>query len=196
MSKLRTHAQILNAQRADEAELRRSAFRIPLKLPRALDAEERDLLLKVVGQIVRPVVVPEPFENMRATPSPISPKRSRTPLRIGSRASNRVPRLAACRPMHSVVQLIAGHEDAGRALTHGQKARAPHHIGGLGGDGPVVRLRAVRVAHAVRGLEGVLLRTGAPAPGTCGFPRRRSFDQVLSGTLRHEHGDAARACGQ
>ena len=55
--------------------------------------------------------------------------------------------------------VIDGHEDAGRALTHGHRGRhvrAPHHIGGLGGDGPVVRLRAVRVAHAVRGLEGVL----------------------------------------
>ena len=65
--------------------------------------------------------------------------------------------------------VIDGHEDAGRALTHGHRGRhvrAPHHIGGLGGDGPVVRLRAVRVAHAVRGLEGVLpASTGAPAPG-------------------------------
>ncbi len=39
-----------------------------------------------------------------ATPSPMGPKRSRTPWRIGSRASNRVPRLAAWRPMHSAVQ--------------------------------------------------------------------------------------------
>ena len=31
-------------------------------------------------------------------------QRSRTPWRIGSRASNRVPRLAAWRPMHSAVQ--------------------------------------------------------------------------------------------
>ena len=55
--------------------------------------------------------------------------------------------------------MIDGHEDEGRALTHGHRGRhvrAPHHIGGLGGDGPVVRLRAVRVAHAVRGLEVVL----------------------------------------
>ena len=55
--------------------------------------------------------------------------------------------------------VIDGHEDEGRALAHGhcgRHVRAPHHIGSRGGDRAVVRLRAVRVAHAVRGLEVVL----------------------------------------
>ena len=48
--------------------------------------------------------------------------------------------------------VIDGHEDEGRALAHGhcgRHVRAPHHIGGRGGDRAVVRLRAVRVAQTL-----------------------------------------------
>ena len=55
--------------------------------------------------------------------------------------------------------VIDSHEDEGRPFGDGHRGRhvrPPHHVGRLGGDGPVVRLRAVRVAHARRGLEVVL----------------------------------------
>ena len=71
------------------------------------------------------------------------PKRSRRPWRIGSRASKRFPRLAAWSPMHGRA-VIDGHEDEGRPLGDrhgGRHVCAPHHVGRLGGDGPVVRLR-------------------------------------------------------
>ena len=55
--------------------------------------------------------------------------------------------------------VIDGHEDEGRPLGDrhgGRHVCAPHHVGRLGGDGPVVRLRPMRVARARRGLEVVL----------------------------------------
>ena len=101
--------------------------------------------------------------------------------------------------------VIDGHEDVGRPLAHGdggRHVRAPHHIRGRRGDRAVVCLRAVRLAHAVRGLEVVLphqpahsfrrgadpldpeFRPGFPVPfamkgrgfedpGGCGRPGRR-----------------------
>ena len=54
------HPQQILLQRADEAFRDAVAFGFPHETRRALDAEERDLLLKVVREIVRPVVVPEP----------------------------------------------------------------------------------------------------------------------------------------
>ena len=92
-------------------------------------------------------------------PSPMSPKRSRTPWRIGSRASKRFPRAAACRPMHFCRTVIDGHENERRPLAHGHcgsHVRAPHHVRDLRGNRAVMYLRAVRPAHAVRGLEVVL----------------------------------------
>ena len=55
--------------------------------------------------------------------------------------------------------VIDGHEDEGCPLGDGhggRHVRAPHHVGRLGGDGPVVRLWPVRVARARRGLEAGL----------------------------------------
>ena len=47
-------------QRADEALRDAVAFGLPHEARGAFDAEERDLLLKIVGQVVRPVVVTQP----------------------------------------------------------------------------------------------------------------------------------------
>ena len=61
--------------------------------------------------------------------------------------------------MHLGRTVIDGHEDERRPLAHGHRGghvRAPHHVRGLGGDRAVVCLRAVRLAHTVRGLEVVL----------------------------------------
>ena len=55
--------------------------------------------------------------------------------------------------------VIDGHEDERRPRAHGQRGghvRAPHHVRRLGRDRAVVCLRAVRLAHPVRGLEVVL----------------------------------------
>ena len=87
--------------------MKRSATPLPsgsrTKLGELSDAEERDRLLKIVGQVVRPVVVTQP-QPTGPRPSPMPPKRSRMPWRIGSRASKRFPRLAAWSPMHAVAQ--------------------------------------------------------------------------------------------
>jgi len=51
------HPQQILLERADEAFRDAVAFGLSHETRRALDPEERDLLLKIVGQIVRPVVV-------------------------------------------------------------------------------------------------------------------------------------------
>ena len=56
--------------------------------------------------------------------------------------------------------VVNGHEDKGRPLGDGHRGRhvgAPHHVRRLGGDRAVVRRRAMRLAHAGRGLEVVRL---------------------------------------
>ena len=53
------HPQQIFLQRTDEAFRDAVAFGLPHETRRAFDAEERDLLLKVVRQIVGPVVVPQ-----------------------------------------------------------------------------------------------------------------------------------------
>ena len=156
VSKLRTHNRFSFSVR-----MKRSATPLPSRFPhetrRALDAEERDLLLKVVGQIVRPVVVPEPEPAGHAVADLTEAFADALADRLQGLKSG--PALGRMQADALGCAVIDGHEDEGRALTHGHRGRhvrAPHHIGGLGGDGPVVRLRAVRVAHAVRGLEVVL----------------------------------------
>ena len=195
VSKLRTPQQIL-LQRADEAFRDAVAFGFPHETRRALDAEERDLLLKVVGQIVQPVVVPAPEPAGHAVADLTEAFADALADRLQGLKSG--PALGRMQADALGCAVIDGHEDAGRALTHGHRGRhvrAPHHIGGLGGDGPVVRLRAVRVAHAGAGPGGrAPASTGAPAPGTCGFPRPEASPR-LSGTLRHETA-TPRACGQ
>ena len=195
VSKRRTHNRFSFSVR-----MKRSATPLPSGSPhetrRALDAEERDLLLKVVGQIVRPVVVPEPEPAGHAVADLTEAFADALADRLQGLKSG--PALGRMQADALGCAVIDGYEDEGRALTHGHRGRhvrAPHHIGGLGGDGPVVRLRAVRVAHAVRGLEVVLPHQPAhPLPGTCGFPRPEASPR-LSGTLRHETA-TPRACGQ
>ena len=51
------HPQHILLQRADEAFRDTVAFGLPHEARGALDAEEGDVLLEIVGQIVRPVVV-------------------------------------------------------------------------------------------------------------------------------------------
>ena len=59
--------------------------------------EERDLLLKIVGQVVRPVVVTQPQPHGPRL-SPMPPKRSRMPWRIGSEGLEAVPALGGMEP--------------------------------------------------------------------------------------------------
>ena len=63
------HPQEIFLQRADEALCHAVTFGLPHEARRAVDAEERDLLLKIVGQVVRPVVVPQPQPAGGADPA-------------------------------------------------------------------------------------------------------------------------------
>ena len=88
------HPQQILLQRADEALRDAVAFGLPHEARGTFDAEERDLLLKIVGQVVRPVVVTQPQPTGHAFAD--APEAfADGPWRIGSRASKRVPRLAA-----------------------------------------------------------------------------------------------------
>ena len=91
VAKLRTHQILL--QRADEALRDAVAFGLPHEARGTLDTEERDLLLKIVGQVVRPVVVTQPQPTGHAVAD--APEAFADALAVGSRASKRVPRLAA-----------------------------------------------------------------------------------------------------
>ena len=108
------HPQQILLQRADEALRDAVAFGLPHEARGTFDAEERDLLLKIVGQVVRPVVVTQPQptgSRLRRCPRSVR----RMPWRIGSRASKRVPTLA--RNQHDGprgrVQSLTLAEDAG-----------------------------------------------------------------------------------
>ena len=81
-------------QRADEALRHAVPFGLPHEARRAVDAEERDLLLKIVGQVVRPVVVPQPQPAGGAVADPAGSVRGH-PGGWAPGASKRVPRLAA-----------------------------------------------------------------------------------------------------
>ena len=60
--------------------------------------------------------------------------------------------------------VIDGHDEGPRPRPSLWPSRAPHHIGRAAVViVPLVRLRAVRVAHAVRGLEVVPHPTDAPS---------------------------------
>ena len=116
-----------------------------------------DLLLEIVGQVVRPVVVPETqpvghacADAPEAFPDALADRRQ------GLEAG---PALGGMEPDARGRAVIDGHEDDGCPLGDGHGGRhvcAPHHVGSLGGDGPIVRLRPMRVARARRGLEVVL----------------------------------------
>ena len=54
------HPQQILLQRADETLRDAVPFGLPHETRGAVDAEEGDLLLEIVGQVVRPVVVTQP----------------------------------------------------------------------------------------------------------------------------------------
>ena len=133
-------------QRADEALRDAVAFGLPHEARGTFDAEERDLLLKIVGQVVRPVVVTS--RSPRATPSPMPPKRSRMPWRIGSRA------LEGSRAWRHEDRLgravVATSGKAGPSATVTVAVMVPHITSGAS------TRRPMRVTSALRGLEVVL----------------------------------------
>ena len=170
VSKLRTHKRFSFSVR-----MKRFRDAVPFGLPhearRALDPEERDLLLKVVRQIAGPVVVTKT--------QPASDAVADVAEAVADALADRLQGLEAV-PARGRMQadalgrtVIDGHEHERRPLAHGHRGshvRAPHHVRDLRGNRAVMCLRAVRPAHAVRGLEVVL---------ACGWRIRRnptSFD--------------------
>ena len=197
VSKLRTHKTFSFSVRMKRSA-NAVAFGLPHEARRAFDAEEGDLLLKIVGQVVRPVVVTQP--------QPLGHAFVDAPEACPDALANRLQGLEAVAALGGVETdafgrtVIDGHEDEGRPLGAGhggRHVRAPHHVRSLGGDGSVVRLRPVRVARALRGLEGVLahqpahpllrgahpldpqLRPGFPVP--LAIKRRRVEDPAKVG---------------
>ena len=184
-------------QRADEAFRDRRCLRVPARNSASSRCRRTRPPVESRRQIVRPVVVPEP------EPAGHAERRSQAEAFAAALADRLQglksgPALGRMQADALGCAVIDGHEDEGRDLTHGHRGRhvrAPHHIGGLGGDGPV---RAP--SGRARGPRGAgpggraPASTGAPAPGTCGFPRPEAAPR-LSGTLRHETA-TPRACGQ
>ena len=151
------HPQQILLQRADKALRDAVAFGLPHEARRAFDAEERDLLLEIVGQVVRPVVVPETQPAGHAVAD--APEAFPDALADRLQGLEAGPALGGMEADARGRAVIDGHEDEGCPLGDGHGGRhvcAPHHVGRLGGDGPVVRLRPMRVARARRGLEVVL----------------------------------------
>ena len=78
------------------------------------------------------MVVAQPQKQL-ATPSPMPPKRSRMPWRIGSRASKRVPALGGMKTDALGRAVVNGHEDKGWTLGDGHRAAVmsvPHITSG------------------------------------------------------------------
>ena len=96
------HPQEILLSRTDET------LRDPITFGRSheargtLNPEERDLLLEIVSQVVRAVVVAQ----TQPIGDPVADGAEAFADTLANRlqASNRVPRLAAWRPMHSAVQ--------------------------------------------------------------------------------------------
>jgi hypothetical protein len=78
------------------------ALRLMDKSRRRFDPKESKFLLKKPGHKLRAMVMANGQPLAMSLPN--SPKHSRTPWRIGSRASKRVPHLAAWIPTHSMEQ--------------------------------------------------------------------------------------------
>ena len=161
VSKLRTHKRFSFSVR-----MKRSATPFPsgsrTKLGEPVDAEERDLLLKIVGQVVRPVVVPQPQPAGGAGADPA--EAFADTLAEGLQGLEAGPALGGMQTDALGRAVVNGHEDTGRPLGDGHRGRhvgAPHHVRRLGGDRAVVRRRAMRLAHAVRGLEVVRTHSSA-----------------------------------
>ena len=151
------HPQQILLQRAEEALRDAVAFGLPHEARGTFDAEERDLLLKIVGQVVRPVVVPQPQPTGHAFAD--APEAFADALADRLQGLEAGPALGGMKTDALGRAVVNGHEDTGWPLGDGHRGRhvrTPHYVGRLSGDGPVVRLRPMRVTRALRGLEVVL----------------------------------------
>ena len=154
VAKLRTHNRFSFSVRRSAP--RRRAFGLPHEARGTFDAEERDLLL-TVGQVVRPVVVTQPQPTGHAFAD--APEAFADALADRLQGLEAGPALGGMKTDALGRAVVNGHEDKGwpRGDGHrGRHVRTPHYVGRLSGDGPVVRLRPVRVTRALRGLEVVL----------------------------------------
>ena len=99
------------------------------------------------------------------------------------------PALGGMEPDARGRAVIDGHEDDGCPLGDGHGGRhvcAPHHVGRLGGDGPIVRPSAHARGPRAAGLGGrARASTGAPAPSRCAFPRPAASPRLF-GRPHHE----------
>ena len=149
--------------------------------------KRRDLLLKIVGQVVRPVVVTQPQPTGHAFAD--APEAFADALADRLQGLEAVPALGGMEPDACGRAVIDGHEDEGRPLGDrhgGRHVCAPHHVGRLGGDGPVVRLRPDARGPRAAGLGGrARASTGAPAPSRCASPRPAASPRLF-GSPRHE----------
>ena len=172
------HPQQILLQRADEALRDAVAFGLPHEARGTLDTEERDLLLKIVGQVVRPVVVTQPQPTGHAVAD--APEAFADALADRLQGLEAGPALGGMKTDALGRAVVNGHEDKGWPLGDGHRGRhvrTPHYVGRLSGDGPVVRLRPVRVTRALRGLEVVLPHQ----------PRTRSFEVRRPSTRNFAH---------
>ena len=141
-------------------------------------------LLKIVGQVVRPVVVTQPQPTGHAVAD--APEAFADALADRLQGLEAGPALGGMEPDACGRAVIDGHEDDGRPLGDrhgGRHVCAPHHVGRLGGDGPVVRLRPMREARARRGLEVVLAHQPAHPLLRGAHPRDPQLRPGFSGAL-------------
>jgi hypothetical protein len=123
---------------------------------RALDAQEGELLLEVVGDVLAAVVVPDG----EADREPATERAEALPDPLPDRLEGLEPR----RPAGGVDADALGravvdrHEHRGLALAGegGGQVRAPHGVDALGGDRAVVAARPARRSRALTGEETVL----------------------------------------
>src|SRR5262249_27292195 len=145
------------------------ALRLPDEARRAGHAEERQLLLKVVTHGGTAVVV--------ADGQPGGDPLVEAAEVLAHALAERLQRLEAVARFRGMQAdalpgaVIDGDEDVDLALLggHGRgRVRAPHLVGSLSDDRPVVGLRAMGLADAIRGLEAVLAHQ--PAHPLLGSP--------------------------
>ena len=150
------HPQQILLQRADEALRDAVAFGLPHEARGAFDAEERDLLLKIVGQVVRPVVVTQPQPTGHAFAD--APEAFADALADRLQGLEAGPALGGMEPDACGRAVIDGHEDEGRpsATVTVAVMSVPHITSGAS----VGWSRRAPSAHArgprARGLEVVL----------------------------------------
>ena len=157
------HPQQILLQRADEALRDAVPFGLPHETRGAVDAEEGDLLLEIVGQISSTRGRDAAAARGRHASTDTAEAFADT-LADGLQGLEAGSALGRMQTDARGRAVIDGHKHAGRSLAPGHRGRhvgAPHDVRRLGGDRAVVRLRAMRVAHAVRGLEVVLAHQSA-----------------------------------